>query len=383
MSVQMLVGTPAYNKAPVPAKTPSEKLYPITMMIEGEQPVWISVPQPDKLHLTIRLRPEHFTEWYKPEDPQDYGRMIMHALAMGQAGKASHNKYIPTAKISTAVQVNLANLGSTVYFTLSRTKGDPDGLHTLGIQLNPRSLNQVGAYDFLDLLHQVTGQRLLVGRMLADAKISRLDVAVDVVGVQIADMLVSVSDAGTECIWRATSGDFESIAFFRKKKKKSGALELGERTVIVYDKRAERIAAGAPAPYGPAPVTRLETSKKRFGNKPFWLTDLPAAPNPLKSVRAGLLRSAQTPITRRFIQYAALRRAYSQSRTSQTLSISNADSQILEACWLSHPSDLIDGDAVWAGWHVGLHQTGASLLIEAAMKKSASVPTPDIGELLC
>jgi len=379
MSVKMLVGAPAYNKAPAPAKIPSPKLYPTMMVIEEDQPVWVSVPQPDKLHLNIRLSPSHFVSGYKPNDPHDYGRMIMQSLATGLAGKVTGAQYVEHAYLFKALQVDLADLGEPVYFSLARTKNDKDGPHTLSIQLNPRLLGEQGAYELLSQLYHITGKRLLVGRMLADARLSRLDVAVDIIGVQIADMLLSMKGAGTQSIWKPVGGDLESVALFRAAKKKTGGVRIGERIAIAYDKRAERLAAGAPPPYGPAPVSRVEITKTRFGNKPFWLTDLPAAPNPFQAVRAGLVRSAQSPISRAFIEYAALRRTYSQYRTTQIMSLSDTGAQLLEQCLQNHPSDLIDGANVWSGWQAGLCETGTALLIEAAVKGSAQVPIPDFG----
>lgn len=290
MPVNIFVGPPTYNKAPSPPKGPSEKLFPFHNLIKDQSPYWVSLPLPDKLHLSVGLNPKHFSPGFKPAEAHDYGRMLMHALATGQAGPATVLQYLPAHMIHTKVQVQFGSDQVPVYFELKKTPKAHDGPHTLIIQMNPAKLGEDGVFDFLDRLHSGTQGRLLVGSMLADARISLLDVAIDIVGIRLFDLLVSSKlEKRREQICSASTGDLETIMLHPgttmvvqgagKKLRKSTA-----RMVKAYDKRREQIASGVSPPYGDAPVSRVEVTKKRFGSKHTTLQTLPLLSNPFAGV---------------------------------------------------------------------------------------------------
>lgn len=373
MSVTVLLDPPAYNKAPKPEKAPNEKLHPNKLIIESDQHVWVSVPQVDKLHLSIELRPEHFIPGLKVETFEDYGRMLMQSLATGHAGPVKHTKYIEHAHLYTQAQVLFGEAQQPVFFTIKKTPKKPHGAHTLMLQLNPRLLTEEGIFELIDRLYKVTGKQLLVGAMLADARVSRLDVAVDIVGVEIADVLVRLKNESKRN-YRATAAGLQSIEIWPKGTTSATAQN---RAVIVYDKRAERLEAGETPPHDPAPVMRIEVTKKRFGNAANLLVNLAKLKNPLKAVAVGHVRAAACPLSRSFLCYVDARRVFGTGRAAANLGLKPETASQFEKWYLTHPSDLFDGASIWEGWADGLMASGTYLLIEAAQKKSAGVPPPD------
>ena len=378
MSVSVLVGPPAYNKTPSPAKTPEAGLYPNVIVTEDGQTIWVSVPQPDKLCLTVKLCPEHFKKGHKVEHPHDYGRMIMQALATGQLGAVKHSKYVAHAHLYTSLQVLIGKPPQPTYFNLTRTKKDSEGPHTLSIALNPRRLGVDGIWDLLEGLHKITGKRLFVGAMLADARVSRLDVAFDIVGLELSEMVVAIKKAGKRAHRSAVSGRLETIEVWPATSKVG---QSRDRMLILYDKRAERLAAGEEPPHSPAPVVRVEITKKRFGNAPMLLSSVGSLANPVAGLRVGRARASAKPATATFLRYVELRRVHDAGGAGALLHMPASLVEQHESC-LAHPAaDIIDGNKAWVHWNQGIIATGTDLLIDAAKQKSSGVPSPDCPEM--
>jgi hypothetical protein len=387
MAVKIQIGLPTYNKPPAPDKIPPKSIYPDPPMdMEGTQ-VWISIPQPDKLHISGRLLPEHFSDSYQPEDTLEYGPMIMHCLASGQAGKVLHSRMYK-ANTDDAyygeVQLAIGQNNEPVFFKLGWYPKSKPPIRMLTIHANPRALGEEGVFELINRLHVVTQKRLRVGAFLASATISRLDVAVDVVGLAVPELMVSAVGEGKRVQFYAKGGELETVNVHLAhnlgkdgkppaKQKKS---PLNDLLVKIYDKRAERINQGFPPPFGPAPVTRIEVEKDRFGNKTFGLQSLKAWKNPLIGIRVGRIRSAVGKPPVKWLEYAEARRGGGPQRAASICGFDASAAKAYEKIYQSHGSDVLDVKKIWQGWVAGINSTGLNYLIEAAEQKSSGVPYP-------
>jgi hypothetical protein len=373
MAVNVQVGLPVYNKSPPPTKEPPKSLFPIKVLLGDDRQVWVSAPQPDKLHLIGDLLPNHFTA--PAVSAEHLGPSLMDALAAEQVGPVLGTKL--SGKIYRAVQVGFGSAETPVYFQLKNAMAQSPASHRLLIQLNPRALGQEGLYELLDKLHKGSGQKFKVGAFLAEARINRLDVAVDCIGIGVPEILISATSAGKHVQYYGVDGVLETVAIHKKQKPVAGATRgLGALLVMAYDKRRERISAGEQPPFAPAEVTRIEVSKTRFGPKPFRLKTLSKLGNALAHVKVGTVQAAAPHGGTAWFKYVEARRGGGPDRAAVVLNLTPANAAVLAASYEQHPSDLINTKAVWKHWTAGIAATGTNYLIEAADQGSSGVPLP-------
>ncbi len=380
MAIKIKIGSPTYNKPPAPDKQPSKTLYPTILKIGKEHQAWVSVPQPDKLHLIGDVLPEHFAK--TGFDIQNYGPSITEALASGLAGKVLHTRMQGT--VYRQVQVEISPGTSPAFFQLEyATKGSP-AVHSLEIQLNPKNLGEEGIFNLLTILHSVTAPSWKVGAFLATARVKRLDIAVDLIGLSVPDLIITAADHGKSVHYYGADGVLETVYLHKPHKfdpdgklpKKAMKHPLGDVLVMVYDKTREQISKGLAPPFGPAPVTRVEVTKQRFGSVQFQLPKLRTMNNPLAGLKVGLVRSAGPPDSWMWLQYIEARRGGGPARAAHVLRLSPGEASTFEEHYAAHPSDVIKVKTAWKLWHVGIRETGLLYLIEAAEQKSEAVPFP-------
>jgi hypothetical protein len=225
---------------------------------------------------------------------------------------------------------------------------------------------------------------LKVGPFLAGAKISRVDVAVDGVGVFVPDLLATVPQPGKQALYKANDGTLETYAIHCKHKaESSGKLSqtaqlkpLGALLLKIYDKRSEQLAKGVKPPFGDAPVTRIEVSKRRFGNKPCSIKNLANLKNPLTGAKVGLVTSAHPSGGWQWLTYVEAVRACGPDRAAFVCGLSGLTRKHFEERFAKHPSDVLNPKEVWSHWNAALAATGLNYMIEAAEQLSAGVPLP-------
>lgn len=369
MAVNIQVGLPAYNKSPPPAKEPPQALYPTKLQLEDGSTAWVSLPQPDKLHLSGNLLPSHFKNAHL--STESYASSLMDALAAGQAGPVKGTKLY--GKVYKSVQVGFGSAEEPVYFEISKAKTESAAVHRLEIQLNPRALGEEGIYDLLDRLHAATGQTLKVGAFLAGSAVKRLDVAVDVIGLAVPELLLGTAPAEKLVHYHGPAGVLETVSLFKKPK---GGKGLGQLMVQAYDKRRERLQKGEAPPFGLAEVTRVEVTKTRFGPKKFTLLSLPSVTSPLAKVKVGTVRGASPDGSARWFNYVEARRGSGAVRAAKVLNLSSQQAALYASRYENPPVDVFDGGVIWSLWSAGLAATGTNYLVEAAEQMSSGVPLP-------
>ncbi len=372
--------SPASNKPPPSEPEPGQYRYPIKKVsVEGD-PVWVSVPQVDTISIVGNLLPEHFVSGYEVEASEQYGQRLMSSLASGKLGLvAGKPKY--HSNIYWQVSVLLGEPAVAINFSLGKAKGDV--VHWFRLEFNPNALGHTGTLDLLDGIHLATDKTFRIGRFLQDARVSRIDVAIDVVGLTVPDIIVSAVNEGKRVLYHGEDGILETVYVHRKSKAKTASsgkhVKLPALILRLYDKGRELSSRSLPAMFGETPVTRLEITKVRFGNAKFTPAQLGGLRNVFSAVRTN--ESRATAFNRWiWLEYVSLRRSGGHGWASQLLALSPEEGPAFDAAYTSFPSDLINPKDVWAFWERGLKLAGCDLLsLAAEAGSSASHITDHIG----
>lgn len=160
--------------------------------------------------------------------------------------------------------------------------------HTLRVEFNPTGLGRPGIAFLKEQLEALVLNGLSFIDVIAKGKVSRLDVAVDIVGVNLADLLVTLSSGGKQH-WYLSEGGKPETGYF--------GIKSGDKNAKwkVYNKR-QQVKDTSVAPvqqaYGGLSHTRIEhgyTPGKplsKLGNLNNRFADISVAyPQPPKGVK--------------------------------------------------------------------------------------------------
>ncbi|WP_426041538.1 hypothetical protein [Brevundimonas sp. TWP2-3-4b1] len=371
MAVKITAGSEASNKPPVPEPSISE--YPIQLTMADERKVWISNPQPDKLTLIAPLLWKHF----QPQ-PKDEAQFIEYITTMssvlatvGGLTKIVSTRFDKANKLFFEIVLQAGDRDAVAIIQFTKPKGGAKPQPwKLRIELNPRKIGPAGFKALAgDLSYSHTFR---LARYLADAKITRLDTAVDFIGVQVADTLPQIEPLGKSSYVVGRDGVLETISLHRPapppkqnydaagapKKVKRSDNPLGEVLVKVYDRVRERASVLQPAPFGPAEVTRCEVVKKWKGHGPT-LLKLTSFGNPLNDVSLTYVNAAvPNSDLQLWKAYVGLRRHHPATIATRMLGLSIYQALAWGKLYNDPPSALITPAKSWLGWPSGLKQSG-------------------------
>ena len=257
---------------------------------------------------------------------------------------------------------------SRVHFSYHKHKST--GL-SLRLEMNPRKLGETGFKQLRKLLGKSFGLKGLVEA----ARVTRLDVAVDVVGVHVSEVVARYKKQGKRSYYIGNNGALETVYIHRKtppfkqKFDDGGAIKAlhsrqpaGQAVLRVYDRVAERAALGKPAPFGEAPVTRTEFVKDRF--KKFHLANLASMPDPLKEIWAGYAPSQKSGPAALWRRYVAAVRTESPADLQKLFGLSPDIAKKFEKALRVPVPDLLAPKVTWEGWNIGIASTGLNLLLD-------------------
>ncbi|OUY01210.1 hypothetical protein [Ponticaulis sp.] len=217
-------------------------------------------------------------------------------------------------------------------------------------EFNPSQFNADDISDFKKVWSFISFNELPLADLLVDAKITRLDIAVDILGIRPRDVFVYNEDVWK--VWSASSLNrgVETLNFY----KSSGYTQSPQvnpkkrANLIVYDKRKEQKAKELTPKFGDRDHTRVELSLRKnchltsLSNQPYlfegWDIRRMKLSNP--PLEAGLwqlfLDSA------RFRGYNAATQLLPDDFLPKDM-IDNAEKYL--------PADLITKDQVWSHWN--------------------------------
>lgn len=209
---------PSSNKPPPPHPEPPAELFTAKFIPSYDRTIWISVPQPD--HLTIII----------PIIPKVYGNGVpdisVEAFANGLGEyfqEQPHNAHWLGGKVWwneakkekawKDARLALGTRQATVHFELLKAKAYG---HRLRIDLNPRKLGPKG---FAQLALVLGGENAPfdLAASLAEAWVSRVDIAIDLVGIGVAEVVARHKKQGKRVLFTSADGALQSIYINRKK----------------------------------------------------------------------------------------------------------------------------------------------------------------------
>ena len=378
MPVTLTHGTEASNKPPVPTPGPEE--YPVHLTFSDGREVWVSAPKPDRISLIAPLRHAHFLPM--PAGEEQFKELIT-GLSWSLATKGGSTTLVDTQfsqhdKVYEKVRLFAGDREASIFVQFIRPKnGKTPQPWKLKLEFNPRKLGHAGFKALTDDLSYAKTFR--IDRFLADCRLTRLDVAVDIIGVAVSEVVASVPVPGKRTFYVGDDGSLETIQFHRNnpppkqkfspdgepKKVPRSTDPLGQVVAKLYDRVRERAAVLQPAPFGQAPVTRAELIKRWKGNGPY-LVQLPGYKNLLTELSAGYAGHLPPTDPSEWLTYVAGRRATSKALVEKAMKLAIKKSMLLNKAYSHPPSTLLRHEDLWAYWSIGLTTTGLDYWIALA-----------------
>ena len=138
----------------------------------------------------------------------------------------------------------------------------------LRFEFNPDHIGSKGVAVFKETLPEITGGIVSYGDLAKTGRVTRVDVAVDLINVDIEDLLIGVKKPGKKMSYFGIGGKIET------------AYQNTTRTIYIYDKRQKQIDDGVAPKYGSTPHTRVEIRTSTTKS----ILQLPKLMNHLKKV---------------------------------------------------------------------------------------------------
>ena len=145
------------------------------------------------------------------------------------------------------------------------------------LEFSPSRFTSQDVSEFRELWTALTYGELPLANLLSDAKVTRLDVAVDLLGIRPRDVFIYNVDVWK--VWSASSLErgIETQSFYKTSGYNQGAQANPKKraNLLVYDKRKEQKQKGFDPLYGEIDHTRVELSLRKqcliesLANQPY------------------------------------------------------------------------------------------------------------------
>jgi len=226
--------------------------------------------------------------------------------------------------------------------------------------MNPRKVGPAGLKTLIAILSDPCGP-FSIKPILQSARVTMLDVAVDIVGLQVSDLVIWSENVGKRQHYVGADEVLETVNLHRKAYKSKPA---GNVFLKAYDRRRERLDSGEKPPFGAGNVSRIEVTKRK--NSPNnSLADMCDFKDPFGKSRVGFVGD-QMPISKDWLSYHGLRRTLTHAKAAQILGLTaQQEAAFIEAAKVPNNPIVAEG-LNWVGWKEGLKKTGLLELIQAA-----------------
>lgn len=114
----------------------------------------------------------------------------------------------------------------------------------LRIQFNPNIIGPKGVAKFREAVPKITKGKFDYNDFLKGSRVTRIDIAVDLINVDVEDLLISTNTSGKKMSYFGVGGKLET------------AYQNTSNTTYVYDKRQKQTDDGIEPEYGNAPHRR-------------------------------------------------------------------------------------------------------------------------------
>lgn len=363
-----LNGPSPLTSPPAPIPVPDPKLYVVQKTMCDGRMVWISAPQPDRLSFIVPLSSYVYADTISSKlSVSEFLALVVDAIT----NPSILVTYVGS-KFTLDGQWRKTTLGiggreSRVHFSYHKHKTVGPSIR---VELNPRKVGKAGFKELIALLKPAFDMKGLAEA----ARVTRLDIAVDVVGVRVNEVVGWYKKQGKRSIYLGSDGALETVNIHRKrpphKVKFDGDVPqkafhakqpAGAVVVRIYDRARERMAISQPPPFGEAPVTRIEVVKSRF--KMVKLADLAQLPDQLAEVRIGYAASQVDTHKSAWLRFASVARSLEPDRAVQLLALPSGQKKMLKKALKVPAPDLVEPADAWTGWLIGAQSCGLDLLV--------------------
>ncbi len=341
-----------------PKPKPPYETFPTKLTMKDGRGIWVSVPLPDRLSLVITIYPDMYgknapANLSVPEWVKATGDYLQHQPYNTQV---AGTKYFANKQWFKHVTLAMGKRGSSVRFQFDEKTSKLPALFRL--DFNPRKLGRKGFATLVSILSDPNGP-FQFETFIEHARVTRIDIAVDLVGVQVADLLVRHKKQGKRSYYVGKAGVIETLYVHRGKTKTKPS---GNVVLTAYDRCAERLSKGKVGPYGLADVTRIEVTKlpKKPNN---YLHKLAHMADPFADIAVGYAPEQIASNFDIWRQYIGLRRTQPHEQVANLLSLSADTAKSFASAFDVPHANLVMAKSNWESWQHGLSKTGLYLLL--------------------
>lgn len=367
--VYTLTSPPAHPK-PVPAKELIAKT-----ITYSDRKVYVTVPFPDTLELVLDVLDEHMMTpdvSGKPakaiyEELDENIRNHLLEISKFKGADFSVDSFNPThSKAVISIRYDPIQPLNRATITLTRKMRTDYPAWRLKLEFSAGKAGKKGILKLIATLQETVLGFLNWEVAMKWIRVSRIDAAVDCIGVFPIDLIAHIPKPGKRMVFVGENGRPESIYYYQKRKplsappKKLSVKTRGPHRLTLYERRDYCRQLLLDPPYGDAPVTRAEVSTRWTTNRPL-LCEILKIKNPFKGRRVAYA-AAVPPISskewRRFCA-AVLGGGIEPALYQWLPGPGAAFAKSYDGCI----GDLID-ETCWIGWPQGIACTGLNEMVE-------------------
>lgn len=232
------------------------------------------------------------------------------------------------------------------------------------IEFNPSKLGPQAMWELASIWEEIDFHNFPLPSLMSDARITRIDVAIDCIGLSPVDIIVYNKDVWK--VWSATSpkegvqtaNHYKSSGIY-----KSPSVSPKRRAdLMVYDKREEQLAKGIEPIYGEQEHTRIELSL----NTKSLLKSLKTRPYPFETWNIRRTLVSDPPFDDWLWKLVLDSARYRGINAAYSLVPENLRKSVKLEAEKHAPADLITEEKTWCHWPEALEKYHVGQLIEWA-----------------
>lgn len=352
----------AYNAYPPPTPQPNAEAFPNQAQV-GEQVVHLSAAMIDKLGLN---GPFKSTSAKGITPPNDESLVIgLTQFVIEAKNKKSYTfkrlkfqSYNPVRKLR-SFQVVAGARGAKCWVEFRpEQKAGKTKQYRLRIDFNPRKLGPDGIQALKKFLAEFDALGFDHATWLKTARISKIDIALDCVGVRPLDLIVHLPDVEKRDF--IVRHECETEYLYRRTKY-AGKREW-KLLARVYDRGAKLVSQGKPPPFGDAPLTRLEFCISP-NSKYMTLLALPGAACMIEKVRVAHVDAFDTPYALEWRLWTYVMKLAGPEKANVLCCRFEDMCKAFKLAWLVPKKRLFNPLEVWGAWGDVVAKSGLLHLI--------------------
>ncbi|MES2271782.1 MAG: hypothetical protein V4533_12935 [Pseudomonadota bacterium] len=382
MAVNFTIGGkllyPLTSPPPKPEPKPDPKLID-KVVSYGDREVIVTVPFPDSIEMIVVLRNEHHIA---PDTSFKSKKIISIQLdqeIQKQLVLASVEKpawitggaYPNGKKADFRVAYDPAHPLHNGRVFLNRQLADDLPYWTMRVEFSASKAGTCGLVQLTAAIEHILPM-FHVEKLLGDFQLSRVDAAIDCIGVTPIDLIAHIPKPGKRMVYIGDHGKPESVYCYAEKKqpnvppKSYSYKTTGPLRMLLYERRDYLLQMKQPPTYGNCPVTRIEVPMRWKKNRPL-LTDISLIKNLFQGRRVAYAAAVANMASKGWQQYCMA--ALGAGTSGAMFTWVPGPGGKYEKAYLTSAGDLVD-PLNWEKWDVGLEQAGIAALIQKAFAQS-------------